>query len=114
VAEATAVLLLVTAGGRDEAERLGEGLVEQRLAACTSVVPVVRSFYWWEGKLQREHEALLLVKTSPDKADVALDYVKQHHSYELPEILRLEITGGSQPYLDWLLREVDVPAATKE
>ena len=99
---AQAVLILVTAGTRDEAERIGEGLVEARLAACASVIPVVHSFYRWEGRLQREHEALLLVKTLPDRAENAMAFVREHHSYELPEILRVNVDGGLTAYLDWM------------
>ena len=52
----TAVILLVTASDRAEAERLGEAMVEKRMAACGSVVPMIHSFFHWEGRLQREHE----------------------------------------------------------
>jgi periplasmic divalent cation tolerance protein len=100
------VLLLVTTGGRDEAERLGEALVQRRLAACGSVVPNIHSFFYWEGKLQREHEALLLLKTTATRSAEAQEYVRQHHSYQLPEILEVKVSGGSRAYLDWLLAEV--------
>jgi periplasmic divalent cation tolerance protein len=106
-----AVLLLVSAGSRDEAERLGEGTVEARLAACGTVIPSVHSFYHWEGRLQREHEAILIVKTSAAKAAAAQDYIRRHHSYELPEILQLDVNGGSAEYLEWLLKEVESPGA---
>ena len=106
VAREKAVVLLISTGSRDDAERLGEGLVEERLAACGSVIPTIHSFYYWEGKLQREHEALLLIKTSASKSEAAQDYVRTHHSYQLPEIVQLDITGGSDAYIEWLLREV--------
>jgi periplasmic divalent cation tolerance protein len=100
------VLIMVTTGGRDDAERLGEGLVVEHLAACCSVVPTVHSFYYWEGQLQREHEALLLIKTVESRADSVIEYVKAHHSYELPEILKVAVEGGSEPYLRWLEGQV--------
>jgi len=59
---------MVTTGGRNDAERLGEALVVEHLAACCSVVPTVHSVYYWEGQLKREHEALLLVKTVESRA----------------------------------------------
>jgi periplasmic divalent cation tolerance protein len=107
VSEPSAVILLVSAGSRDEAERLGEGLVESRLAACGSVIPGVHSFYHWEGKLQREHEALLLVKTSVARAQAAQDYLRLHHTNALPEILQISVDGGSPEYISWLLKEVE-------
>ena len=57
------VLIMVTTGGRNDAERIGEALVVEHLAACCSVVPMIHSFYYWEGQLKREHEALLMIKT---------------------------------------------------
>lgn len=104
-----AVLILVTTGARDDAERLGEALVVEHLAACCSVVPMVHSIYYWEDQLQREHEALLLVKTLESKVGDVQEFVRSHHSYELPEILQIPIEGGSSPYLNWLEKQVTQP-----
>ncbi len=101
-----AVLILVTLGGRDDAERLGEALVVEHLAGCCSIVPTVHSVYFWEGQLKREHEALLIVKTVASRAAAALEYVKGHHEYELPEIIQIEVDGGSPAYLKWLEEQV--------
>jgi len=101
------LLIMVTTGGRDDAERLGEGLVVERLAACCSVVPTVHSTYFWEGQLKREHEALLLVKTVTSLAEAVQEYVRKHHSYELPEIIQLQVDGGSPAYLKWLNEQVE-------
>lgn len=104
-----AVLILVTAGARDDAERLGEALVVEHLAACCSVIPTVHSIYFWEGQLQREHEALLLIKTLESRAAAAEEYVRTHHEYQLPEIIRLSVDGGSDAYLRWLESQVVSP-----
>jgi periplasmic divalent cation tolerance protein len=100
------VLIMVTAGGRNDAERLAEGLVEGRLAACCSVIPTVHSFYYWDGQLKREHEALLLVKTVESRAQAVQEYVRTHHSYEVPEIIQVAIEGGLPTYLEWLADQV--------
>ena len=97
---------MVTTGGRDDAERLGEALVVEHLAACCSVVPTVHSFYYWEGRLKREHEALLLVKTVESRAAAVQEYVLSHHDYELPEVLQVAVEGGSSAYLNWLAEQV--------
>src|ERR1700687_6228523 len=97
---------MVTAGGRNDAERLGEGLVEAHLAASCSVVPTVHSFYYWEGQLKREHEALLMVRTTESRASAVHEYVKSHHDYALPEILQVAVEGGSPAYLKWLEEQV--------
>ena len=104
-----AVLIMVTTGGRDDAERLGEALVVERLAACCSVVPSVHSIYYWEDQLKREHEALLLIKTVEPLAARVQDFVRTHHEYEVPEILQIAIDGGSSAYLTWLEKQVAKP-----
>jgi periplasmic divalent cation tolerance protein len=101
-----AVMILVTTGGRDDAERLGEALVVEHLAGCCSVVPTVHSVYFWEGQLKREHEALLLIKTVESRAEAVQEFVKSHHEYELPEILQIAVEGGSAAYLKWLEDQV--------
>jgi periplasmic divalent cation tolerance protein len=101
-----AVLLIARAPERSEAERIGERLVEKRLAASGTVLPAVHSFHWWEGKLQREHEALLLVTTSTERSAEAQAELRALHSRPNPEILEVPITGGSATYLEWLLNEV--------
>ncbi len=105
-----AVVIMVTTGGRDDAERLGEALVVEHLAGCCSVIPTVHSIYYWEGQLKREHEALLLVKTTESMAAACQQYVRDHHEYELPEILQVAVEGGSPAYLKWLSDQV-VPQA---
>jgi periplasmic divalent cation tolerance protein len=100
---------MVTAGGRNDAERIGEGLVVEHLAACCSIVPTVHSFYYWDGQLKREHEALLLVKTIESRAQAVQDYVRANHAYEVPEIIQVAIDGGLPVYLKWLADQVAEP-----
>src|SRR5665213_1237466 len=105
-----AVLIMVTTGGRNDAERLGEALVVEHLAGCCSVIPTVHSVYYWEGQLKREHEALLLVKTLESRAAAVQEYVRANHSAEIPEILQVAIEGGLPSYLKWLADQVAAPA----
>ncbi len=100
------VLIMVTSGSRDEAERLGEELVTEHLAACGSVVPTIHSFYYWEGRLQREHEALLLIKTTSKAAAAVEEYVLSHSTKKLPEVIQIPIEGGSADYLEWIRDQV--------
>lgn len=99
-------LIMVTTGARDDAERLGEALVVEHLAASCSVIPTVRSFYYLEGQLQREHEALLMIRTLESRAAAVQQYIQDHHEYKLPEILRVTVEDGSAPYLRWLEEQV--------
>src|ERR1700724_4008942 len=100
------VMILVTTGGRNDAERLGEGLVVEHLAGCCTVIPMVHSTYFWDGQLKREHESLLLVKTVESRAQAVQEYVRKNHAYELPEILQVAIDDGSPRYLQLLAEPV--------
>ena len=73
------------------------------------MVPTVHSFYYWEGQLKREHEALLLVKTVQSRAQAVQDYVRSNHSYELPEIVQIAIESGLPAYLQWVADQVAAP-----
>jgi periplasmic divalent cation tolerance protein len=97
-----ALVVLVTAGSADEAARIGRTLVEERLAACVNVVGPMRSIYRWEGAVEEAEEHLLVVKAR--RADLgALDArVRALHSYDVPEVLGLPVTGGSARYFEWL------------
>ena len=101
-----AVLLVVTTADRSEAERIGEALVERRLAASGSVVPMIHSFFYSKGQLQRQHEALLLIKTSAERSAEAQAELRGLHSYDNPQILEIAVSGGSARYIAWLLEEV--------
>jgi periplasmic divalent cation tolerance protein len=105
---------MVTAGGRNDAERLGEGLVETRVAACCTVIPMVHSFYYEEGQLKREHESLLLIKTVESRANAVQEYVRANHSYEVPEILQIAIESGLPAYLQWLADQVAEPTTDQK
>lgn len=96
-------------GTEDEAEGLATALVEAGLAACVQVTHV-RSFYRWEGELKREPEWVLLVKTRSARFAEIEAFIRARHSYELPEILQLPVTGGSPDYLRWLLEATSTSA----
>jgi len=67
---------------------------------------MVNSFYYWEGLLKREHESLLLVKTLASRRGAVMDYLRQNHGYDLPEILEVAIDDGAPRYLEWLAGQV--------
>jgi len=84
------------------AEALAATLVEERLAACVSIVPGVLSVYRWQGTIEREPEALLLVKTDAALLDALSRRVRELHPYDVPETLTLPVAEGSSDYLAWL------------
>ncbi len=105
MADSQTYLVLVTAPSGD-AERIARSIVEERLAACVSVVRGLRSIYWWEGKIEESGEDLLLIKTRSDALEDLVNAIKRIHPYEVPEIIAVPIVGGLREYLEWVVGEV--------
>ena len=109
----TARIAITTTASPEEAERLGRALVEERLAACATLLPSVRSIYRWEGKTESAAETLLLLKTALDQLPAIEARLQELHSYQTPEFLVLEIEAGSRSYLQWLRANLGSPRSTK-
>src|SRR5437588_1509023 len=103
---ADAIVVLMTAGSREEAVRLADILVVARLAACVQILPEIESVYHWQGNVERAAEVLLLAKTTLANFAALESAVCALHSYETPEIIALPITAASAPYLEWLVANV--------
>ncbi|MGQ9555546.1 MAG: divalent-cation tolerance protein CutA [Anaerolineae bacterium] len=101
-------VVLVTAPP-DVAERLAGALVSERLAACVNIIPAVRSVYRWQGEIQWDNEALLLIKTSTALLPCLTERVQALHPYDVPEILALPIVSGNRSYLNWLSSNLSLP-----
>jgi periplasmic divalent cation tolerance protein len=100
-----ALVVLVTAPGAEKAAEIARAVVEERLAACGNVVPGLRSIYRWEGKVQDDQEALLVLKTTRARFDALRARVIALHPYEVPEVLALPVEAGSERYLAWIAGE---------
>lgn len=100
-----AQLCLTTCPDRETAERIARQLVDERLAACVSLLPGVHSVYRWEGRVESGDEVLLLVKTTRELAGALTGRIVALHPYALPEVLAIEADGGLPAYLDWIARE---------
>ena len=96
------LIVMTTCPALEAAEALGELIVEARLAACVQVLPRMTSIYWWEGEVQRESEYLLLIKTLPEKWDELRDFVAANHTYDVPEVVAVDVPNVSEPYRLWL------------
>ena len=99
--------VLVTVPDPAAGEALGRALVEERLAACANVVPGIVSVYRWEGTVQRDSEALVILKTTAAGVEALRDRIVRLHPYDVPEVLALPVVGGHGPYLRWVEDEVE-------
>ena len=100
------IIVFVTCESTEQAERIAQALVKDKLAACVNVVPGVKSCYVWEGKLTWSNEVLLLVKTTRGRFDQLQDRVKAMHSYSVPEIVGVTIEDAFDKYIEWIDRSV--------
>ena len=103
--------ILSTCPDADTAQRLARILVEERLAACVSLLPGAVSTYRWQGRVEQATEVQLLAKTPADRRDALMARLAELHPYELPEILAVETAAGLPAYLDWVTAETRTDAS---
>jgi periplasmic divalent cation tolerance protein len=100
-----AVFVYTTYPSLVEAEKAGRAIVEQRLAACVNILPGMVSHYWWEGKIERGEEVVMIIKTRASLADRVRDAVKAAHPYTTPAILVIPLENVEESYLGWIMAE---------
>jgi len=96
------IVILCTCANPEEAARLARSLVEARLAACVTVIPLVHSYYRWKGEVESADECLLAIKSSGERFEALRAEIERLHSYQVPEVLALPVVDGSDNYLKWL------------
>lgn len=99
-------LVYVTAGTSEEARKIGEALVAERLAACVNLIDGMTSIYRWQGKVQNDTETVLIAKTTEGLVDALTDRVKALHSYDCPCVVSLQFDDGSTDFLNWISNQV--------
>ncbi|MGB3639376.1 MAG: divalent-cation tolerance protein CutA [Rivularia sp. (in: cyanobacteria)] len=98
-------IVLVTTASQEEAEKIASVLVESKLAACVSFNPI-KSIYTWQGKVNKDQEWQLFIKTDLTRFATLEAKILELHSYEVPEIIAIPIVQGHQPYLQWIAQQV--------
>ena len=98
------VIILSTASP-DNAKTIARALVEERIAACVNMTGV-SSYYRWKGEFCDDSETLLIIKTMDSRKSVVMDAIRRLHTYELPEMIVIPITGGFPPYVAWIKEEL--------
>ena len=96
------LIVLTTTPDEREANDLARRIVEGKLAACVQILPKMTSVYFWEGKIQTEPEHLLLIKTLEEKFDELSSFIRENHSYDLPEVVAIEAEKVTEDYLKWV------------
>jgi periplasmic divalent cation tolerance protein len=105
------IVVLSTFASAEEARRVARALVEKKLAACVNVIPGIRSIYRWKGAdgedtIEDEEEVLLVIKSSRALIRELTDEIERLHSYEVPEVIALQVVDGAERYLAWMNREL--------
>ena len=100
-----AVLVYTTWPSIVEAEAAGRKIVERRLAACINILPGMISHYWWEGKIERAEEVVMMIKTRAALAEQVTAAVKELHSYTTPAVMVLAVESLDPAYHRWLVKE---------
>jgi len=99
-------LVQTTVADEQQADRLAQMLVEQKLAACVQSFPIA-STYRWQGKIERSSEILLLIKTTAACTAALQDVLDREHPYEVPEIIAMDIDDVSGPYAAWVEEQTE-------
>ena len=103
------LVVFVTVPDADLAANLAKALVAEKLVACVSILPGLRSVYAWEGKVCDEEEILCVLKTRRALFAAVRERVTALHPYQVPEIIALPLVEGNAPYLAWLRDETRTP-----
>ena len=99
-----AIAVMVTIP-RDKANIFAKAVLEARVCACANIVDNVSSFFWWEGKIDEAHEALIIMKTKDELFPQLKSVVKRNHPYQVPEIIAFKIEQINEEYLEWINKE---------
>jgi periplasmic divalent cation tolerance protein len=102
--DASACLVMTTVPNKEQAEKIARAVLQARLAACVQIQEIT-SFYWWDGKINRDAEQLLYLKTAAKHYAALEAAIIANHSYDTPEILQVPIERGFEKYLNWIQRE---------
>ena len=101
------VVVITTLPDRASARTLAEALVRERLAACVNVMSECTSIYRWRGAVETAAEVTLWIKTRAALFSSIAQFIKEHHPYDLPEVIALPLTAGLAPYLEWIQHETE-------
>jgi len=98
----------MTMKNKAQARHIGRTLVKEHLAACVNIIDNMESIYWWNGRMNNDHEVVMAAKTRMELVNALTSRVKKLHTYECPCVVAYQITGGNEQYLRWIKKETKV------
>jgi len=99
------VVVYTTINKIQDARKIAHTLVEEQLVACVNIIPNVESVYRWKGNIEEDNEYIIIARTTEDNVEKTIQRIEQIHTYELPDIIVLPVTGGLKDYLDYVSNE---------
>lgn len=108
--DTSAIVMVTTVGDEEQANSIARELVLRRHAACVNILSGVKSVYRWQGKICRDGEFVLMIKTLDLEYEAVADAIRELHDYDLPEILAFDIKKGDEGFLEWISQSLDKQA----
>lgn len=100
------IIVTTSCESGEDAQRLARLILEKRLAACVQISSPIQSYYWWKGEIAADGEFLLTMKSERRLFERISSTIKEHHPYDVPEIVATEIVAIDKAYLTWLTEEL--------
>lgn len=98
-------MIYITAPNPDEARKIAEKLIAERLCACVNIFPKIESVYYWDNAVQRDTETAMIAKTRQSLVPRLIEAVKEAHTYEVPCVVSVPIERGNPDFLQWIIDE---------
>ncbi len=95
-------IVLTTIDDEEKASSMARRIIGEKLAACVSIIPRVKSIYLWRGSVEEASEYILLIKTVGSRLRELVEFLRREHTYELPEIIAVKVDSGLREYLEWV------------
>jgi periplasmic divalent cation tolerance protein len=105
--EKMVAIVFTSIDNEQDARKIANILVEEQIVACVNIIPNVESIYRWKGNIEEAKEFILLAKTVDENVNKAIERIKEFHTYELPDVISLPVTGGLEEYLEYVFRETE-------
>jgi periplasmic divalent cation tolerance protein len=96
------IIIFVTTKDKEEAEKIAQTLLKERLIACANIISSVSSYFWWQDKIESAQECLVILKSRADLFAEIAERLKGLHSYEVPEVLAVPVVEGAEGYFGWM------------